>query len=125
MPEKRARSASRCEGKGSTTPKSPAFAPAAIRPPIRAVAMLPPPMNTVLAALVFTSHDAFLPRAENRGPQTYFRRALRDRGLDVGRHAHRQRVHRQAGRAARVEAPAEHAKLLALTNDVVGRLRDA
>src|SRR5438105_6136813 len=123
MPEKRARSASRCEDKGSTTPKSLAFAPPAIRPPIRAVAMFPPPMNTV--ERVTSSGPRFLARAEDRRAETHLRRALRYRRLYVGRHAHRQRVQRQAGCAARIEARAQDTKLLALPNDVVGRLRDA
>src|SRR5207253_7273617 len=106
---------------GSTTPKSLAFAPAAIRPPIRAVAMFPPPMNTV-ERCVMSSRPRFLARAENRRAETHLGRALRDRRFDVGRHAHRQRVHRQAGRAARFEARAKDPKSLALIADVLGRL---
>ena len=43
-------------------------------------------------------HDALRrPRAEDRRPDPHHRAAGRDRGLEVGGHAHRQRVQRQPG----------------------------
>jgi hypothetical protein len=47
-PAKRASSRARCSASGSTTRRSVTFAPRATRPPASAVAMLPPPMKSVI-----------------------------------------------------------------------------
>ena len=54
---------------------------------------------------------AFVARAEDRAFPTRTCRALGDRRLEVGGHAHRQRVDGKAGRSARVEAFAQAPEL--------------
>ena len=64
--------------------------------------------------------------AEDRRADAHLRRAFGDRRLEVGRHAHRQRVDRRAPRrGSRVAASAQRAELRALPRDVGRRLGDA
>ena len=119
------REPSRCSGDGSTTRKSAAARPRASIPPMRAVAMLPPPMKVTLvlhrsspplfvAAAPAASGDAADAHAsarlevrrapEDRAPDAHQRRALGDRGVEIRGHPHRQRVDGKAGRSARVES---------------------
>ena len=63
--------------------------------------MLPPPISAMDSeSAVSWLHSAGSSVAEQRRADAHDGRALRDRGLEVGAHAHRQRVERQARRVA-------------------------
>src|SRR5690348_5611082 len=117
---KRAATLARASGSISTTLSVPGSCPRAMRPPRSARAMLPPPMM-----LTFIARPLRLPGAEERGTDAHHRRALRDGGFEIRRHAHRQRVQSEALRARRLEERAQPPELAAYALDVPGLLGDA
>ena len=144
------RASSRCSAKGSTTRKPRAARAWATRPPMSAVAMLPPPMKVMfMAASALRASRQIRPRTAcaSRSPsaarsascsraftrarrRSRCRRAPRVAPSAIAasrsrRHAHRQRVDGKPRGAARVEARAQRAELRALPRDVRGRLGDA
>ena len=66
-----------------------------------------------------------MPIAKYRSADADFRGAFGNRGFEIRRHAHGQRIDRQARRAAALEAPAQRAKLRTLPRDIRGRRRNA
>src|SRR6266545_2345650 len=88
-------------------------------PPISASAMLPPPMNVILMSKIRGSRLSF---SKNRGAHAHHGGALGDCRLEVRRHAHRERIHRQAVAVHPVAQLAQLRKTPPLQGGVRGRL---